>query len=230
MTSPGPRESAPKERSVPVNLAVVDDYPLVIAGLHSVLEPFASRVRLRSISRIGVRDGDLDVVLHDPADGADRLALDACGHGLRRVPRLAVFSWRNDVDRLQVALASGADAHLSKTLAPEELVDAVERVSRGERVGMQTTGPASGAVDLWPGVEQGLSGREAEVLMWICQGVSNREISERAYIGLNTVKTYIRSCYRKIGVSTRPQAVIWAMSHGFGPYDTQRVEAVRYTA
>jgi NarL family two-component system response regulator LiaR len=215
---------------VPVNLAVVDDYPLVVAGLHSVLQPFASRVRLRSLSRIGVRDDDLDVVLHDPAPGSARLSLDARGPSVRRLPRLAVFSWLGDAERLQVALARGADAHLSKTLPAEELVDAVERVSRGERVGMQASGPASGAVDLWPGVAHGLSGREAEVLMWICQGVSNREISERAFIGLNTVKTYIRSCYRKIGVTTRPQAVIWAMSHGFGPFDGRRAEEVRHTA
>lgn len=215
---------------MPVNLAVVDDYPLVVAGLHAVLAPFASRVRLRSISRIGVRDGDLDVVLHDPSVNQDRLALDARSPSTTRAPRLVVFSWHGHEDRLEVALARGADAHLSKTLRPEELVDAVERVSRGERVGMRSTGPASGAVDHWPGIEQGLSGREAEVLMWICQGVSNREISERAFLGLNTVKTYIRSCYRKIGVSTRPQAVIWAMTHGFGPYDDHRVDAFRYSA
>ena len=79
------------------------------------------------------------------------------------------------------------------------------------------------ALGRWPGREHGLSGRESEVLALICQGMSNVEISQRAYIGINTVKTYIRSAYRKIGVTTRPQAVIWALSHGFEPGSTYRV-------
>ena len=51
-----------------------------------------------------------------------------------------------------------------------------------------------------PGAEHGLTARESEVLALIAQGLSNKEVAERAFVSLNTVKTFIRSAYRKIGV------------------------------
>ncbi|MBA2955519.1 helix-turn-helix transcriptional regulator [Nocardioides sp. MAH-18] len=60
----------------------------------------------------------------------------------------------------------------------------------------------------------GLSDREEEVLALIVAGLSNREIAERAFISINSVKTYIRSAYRKIGVSSRSQAVAWGLRNG----------------
>ena len=52
----------------------------------------------------------------------------------------------------------------------------------------------------WPGRAAGLSPREAEVLALITRGLSNQEIADRAHVSINSIKTYIRSAYRKIGV------------------------------
>lgn len=57
----------------------------------------------------------------------------------------------------------------------------------------------------------------AEVIGLIAQGYSNEEIARLCYLSINTVKTYIRSAYRKAGVNTRAQAVAWALRHGFRP-------------
>ena len=73
----------------------------------------------------------------------------------------------------------------------------------------------------WPGRDAGLSPREAEVIALITQGLSNQEIADRAFLAINTVKTYIRSAYRKIGVERRTQALLWAVDNGFKP-DTLR--------
>ncbi|MBZ5739196.1 helix-turn-helix domain-containing protein [Nocardioides mangrovi] len=62
----------------------------------------------------------------------------------------------------------------------------------------------------------GLTERETQILDWIAQGLSNREIAERAYVSINSVKTYIRSAYRKIGAKSRSQAVAWAVRRGYG--------------
>lgn len=59
-----------------------------------------------------------------------------------------------------------------------------------------------------------LSPRERDVLSLIGDGLSNAEISERLFLTVNTVKTHIKSAYRKIGVDRRSQAVIWAYTHG----------------
>ena len=63
----------------------------------------------------------------------------------------------------------------------------------------------------------------------ITQGLSNAEIAVRASLSINSVKTYIRSSYRKMGVSSRTNAVLWGLEHGFTP-DRVRVPATRTSA
>ena len=70
---------------------------------------------------------------------------------------------------------------------------------------------------------EGLSERESEILALITQGLSNQEIADRAYLSINTVKSYVRSAYRKINVDSRTQAVLWGIDHGFKP-DHRRID------
>ena len=65
------------------------------------------------------------------------------------------------------------------------------------------------------GRDAGLTRRESEILGLIVQGRSNREAAEETFLSINSVKTYIRSAYRKVGVSTRSQAIVWGIQHGF---------------
>ena len=57
--------------------------------------------------------------------------------------------------------------------------------------------------------------REAEIIALITQGHTNLDIAERSHLSINSVKTYIRTAYRKMGVERRPQAVLWGVRHGF---------------
>jgi DNA-binding CsgD family transcriptional regulator len=75
----------------------------------------------------------------------------------------------------------------------------------------------------WPGRSEGLTDRESEILALITQGHSNAEVATLTYLSPNTVKSYIRTIYRKIGVSSRTQAVLWGVRHGFTP-DHHRIE------
>ena len=59
------------------------------------------------------------------------------------------------------------------------------------------------------------------MLALITQGLSNQQIAQRVFVSLNTLKTYIRHAYRKIGVDSRIQAVLWGVENGFRP-DTLR--------
>lgn len=106
---------------------------------------------------------------------------------------------------------------VSKTCRAEQLVDAVQRVHAGEVVIPNAdifTGEMFGR---WPGDECGVTARESEVLALICQGLSNQAVGESMYLSVNTVKSYIRSLYRTIDVTTRSQAAVWGMSNGFRP-------------
>ena len=67
----------------------------------------------------------------------------------------------------------------------------------------------------WPGREEGLTPRESEVLALITRGLSNEQVATTTRLSPNSVKSYIRGAYRKIGVSSRTQAVLWALDHGF---------------
>lgn len=64
-----------------------------------------------------------------------------------------------------------------------------------------------------PGAPEPLSDREREVLALIARGRTNDEIGRELFVSINTVKTYVRSAYRKIGVQRRSQAVLWALEH-----------------
>jgi DNA-binding NarL/FixJ family response regulator len=65
------------------------------------------------------------------------------------------------------------------------------------------------------GQDAGLSPRESTVLALVTRGFSNQDIADELYLSINSVKTYIRLTYRKIDVSTRSQAVAWAVQAGF---------------
>jgi DNA-binding CsgD family transcriptional regulator len=69
----------------------------------------------------------------------------------------------------------------------------------------------------WPGRSAGLTRRESEILCLISQGKSNAEVAATVFLSANSVKSHIRSTYRKIGVTRRTQAVLWGVAHGFGP-------------
>ena len=67
--------------------------------------------------------------------------------------------------------------------------------------------------------------RQAEIIALITQGLSNQDIAQRSYLSINSVKTYIRTAYRKMNVASRSQAVLWGVSHGFQPDVARHAEA-----
>ena len=81
----------------------------------------------------------------------------------------------------------------------------------------------------WPGRTEGLTDREAEIIALITQGKSNAEIAELMFLSMNTIKSYIRSSYRKIGLASRTQAVLWGIENGF-QLEQRRIDRWRHDA
>jgi DNA-binding NarL/FixJ family response regulator len=112
------------------------------------------------------------------------------------------------------ALRLGALAHVSLEASTGEVLELLRTVASQERrpTGIHVAMPNLGA-------EAGLTPREIEVLSAIARGRSNKEICASYAISVNTVKSTIRSAYRKIGATTRAQAVSWCVDHGFDGWD-----------
>jgi len=208
----------------PIQLALVDDYEVVLAGLAHMFDQYRDRVVIAEIDANKPIAEDVDIALYDSfaqpeADQNDIQVLVDNPHARRVV----VYTWSFDDELVDSALRRGASGYLSKTLPARELVEALEAIHAGEVVVTATPPKPSLVVGLdWPGRSEGLTGREAEILALITQGKSNAEVAALTYLSMNSIKSYIRSSYRKIGVNSRTQAVLWGVEHGFKP-DYQRI-------
>jgi DNA-binding NarL/FixJ family response regulator len=204
----------------PIRLAIVDDYAVVVAGVASFLGEERIDVIETGASMPVVTD--VDLVLYDTFGQVTGEDLDLEDFVRDSGAKVVIYSWNLQPDLIDQAMAGGACGYLSKVLTGPVIVDALERILDGEKVVLAGDHETSvhGAGD-WPGRSAGLSPREAEVVALIARGLSNQEIAERAHVSLNSIKSYIRSAYRKIGVERRTQAVLWAVANGFVP-DTER--------
>jgi DNA-binding NarL/FixJ family response regulator len=147
---------------------------------------------------------------------------------------IIIVSMHIDDDRLFDAVRAGASAFLSKDIEAQELLDAISRVSNGEQLINQTVlqrphlawkvlAEFRSLADRGDGTNIPkppqsaipLSVREIEVLDCVAQGLSNKEIADALYITEQTVKNHMTSVLRKLEVTDRVQAVLFAVKHGW---------------
>jgi DNA-binding NarL/FixJ family response regulator len=206
--------------NAPLRLAIVDDYAVVIAGVASFLA--AERIEVVETGASKPVISDVDIVLFDTFAQIQGEGIDLEDFVRDSGAKVVVYSWNLRPELIEQAIAAGARGYLSKVLTGPQVVAALERVMRGEIVILP--GRSETSVDAagdWPGRSAGLTPREAEILALITQGLTNQDIATRAFLSINSVKTYIRSAYRKINVTRRSQAVLWGVENGFKP-DTLR--------
>lgn len=208
-----------------ITVALVDDYDVVLAGLAHMFDRHRDRVVVAEIDATTALSDRVDIVLYDsfaqPESDHDELAELVANPAAGKV---VVYTWNFHPELVEAALAQGVHGYLSKTLAARELVEALEAVHRGERVVSDVRGRAPSAPGLdWPGRREGITDRESEILALITQGKSNAEVAALTYLSPNTVKSYIRSVYRRIGATSRTQAVLWGVQNGFQP-DHHRID------
>ncbi len=223
MTSTPSDPIGPNER--PILVALVDDYDVVLAGVAQMLDRFRDRVLIAEIDATEALSDHVDIALYDsfaqPESDHHEISTLVASPQARRV---VVYTWNFHPDLVDSALSQGAHGYLSKTLSARELVEALEAIHAGEQVVSTPAPRARSAAGLdWPGRDDGLTDREAEILALITQGKNNAEVAKLTFLSPNTVKSYIRTVYRKIGVSSRTQAVLWGVDHGFTP-DHHRID------
>ena len=194
------------------SVLVVDDHPVVRDGVTLLLrsDPSLRLIGAAESGRVALaRVAELqpDLILLD-LRLPDMLAPEVIA-GLRQVHpggRIVVFTAHGDHQGLRAALDAGANGCLLKDVAGTDLVSALRRVLRGERVVdpriLPDQGQQSDAL-----ARSGLTRREYEVLRLAAQGQTNPEIAETTGLTRNTVKTYLQSALHKLGARNRVEAI-----------------------
>jgi DNA-binding NarL/FixJ family response regulator len=208
-----------------VLIALIDDYDVVVTGIARMLDPYRDRVLVAEIDTNMPLHDSVDVALYDsfaqPESDQDHVEVLL---GNPHAGRVVIYTWNFHPDLIARAQARGVHGYLSKTLPARELVEAIEAVHAGHMVVSDPPRRARASRGLnWPGRDEGLTDREAEILALITQGKNNAEVAALTFLSPNTVKSYIRDLYRKIGVSSRTKAVLWGVENGFVP-DHRRID------
>ncbi|MCX9193811.1 DNA-binding response regulator [Carbonactinospora thermoautotrophica] len=212
-----------------MRLILIDDHEMVLEGLKAMLTRFRGRVRVvgqalnaEEAERL-VKALDPDIVVSDVRLRGSVSGLDLCRRLAEADPKrkVVLLSAYDDEQYLFQALRAGAAGYLLKWIDGEELVRYLERAAEGETVvdpTMAGRAVASAARlqagEFWPGAHLGLTQRESEVLGFLVAGLSNRAIASKLVLGEETVKSHVRSIFRKLDVNDRASAVAVALREG----------------
>lgn len=208
-----------------VQLLIADDHSVVRAGLRALLE----------------RQGNFRIVA-EAATGEEAIAkaqefqpdvavldirmpglsgIEACRQIVETVPNCRVImltSYAED-ELLFAAIQAGASGYVLKRIGDNELVHAVERVSRGEGM-LDPAMTATVFAEMRKATEAqhaaafaDLTPQELAVLALVAEGMTNRQIAVKLYLGEGTVRNYVSSVLTKIGVSNRAEAAAYAVKH-----------------
>jgi two-component system, NarL family, response regulator LiaR len=212
-----------------IRVLVVDDHPVVREGISSLLEtkPDVEVVGEASNGLEAVAQAEKlspDVILMDlvmpEMDGIEAIKEIVARRPKARI--LVLTSFAGD-DNIFPALKAGALGYLLKDSGPNELVEAIRQVHRGEsslhpiiarRVLHELIHPSNR-----PEVPEQLTDRELEVLRLIGQGRLNHEIAEELVITDATVRTHVSNILGKLQLASRTQAALYAVREGLAPLE-----------
>lgn len=200
-----------------IRVVLVDDHAVIRAGLSQLLGAVSD---IEVVGEAGngaeavevVRETRPDVVLMDlqmPGVDGVQTTRQIVEEALAQVLVLTSFS---DSERILGALEAGAVGYLLKDADPDDVLDGIRAVSRGEsplhpkaaRVLLGSAGRSS--------VQ--LTNRETQILTLLKEGLTNRLIARRLTISERTVKAHLTSAFVRIGVRDRTQAALWAERNG----------------
>jgi two-component system nitrate/nitrite response regulator NarL len=223
--------------NTPIRLLVVDDHTLFRRGLIALLQQYPDLQVVGEAADAGEAQRRAealqpDVVLLDNhlpgVRGVDALP------GLKEaVPgaKVLMLTVSEDEQDLAAALQGGAQGYLLKTVDGDVLAQSIRRTMRGESaISPEMTSklvtafrvaadrPAAGATPpaAKPHPLDALSPREQEILQEIARGASNKEIARTLSIAETTVKIHVQHILRKLGLSSRVQAAVFATERGAG--------------
>lgn len=214
-----------------IRVLIVDDHTIVRKGIRALLTEIAG-IEVVGEAADGqeavVQANSLrpDVILMDLAmpkmDGIEATRQIKTSQPESRI--LVMTSFATD-DKVLPAIKAGALGYLLKESAPEDLVQAIHQIHRGEpslhptiarKVLQEITDPSDR-----PPTPDPLTKREAEVLLLVAQGLSNQDIARKLHISDPTVRSHVSNIMSKLHLATRIQAALYALREGLVSLDAE---------
>ncbi|MBC7871674.1 MAG: response regulator transcription factor [Chitinophagaceae bacterium] len=209
-----------------IRILVADDHAVVRAGLRALLE---RREDFRVIAEAATGEEAIarafewhpDVIVMDiRMPGIS--GIEATRQIIEKIPgaRIIILTSYAEDDLLFAAIRAGAVGYVLKRIGDNDLVNAVERVSRGES--MLDPAMTATVFDQMKKAQEsqqaaafkGLTSQEMSILGLISQGLTNRQISVRLFIGEGTTRNYVSSLLSKLSLSNRAEAAAYAIRNG----------------
>jgi DNA-binding NarL/FixJ family response regulator len=203
-----------------INLLIADDHEVVRSGLRTLL----AGTEVHVMAEVGTGE---DAVKYAMENSPTVVLLDIRmpnGDGLTALGRIKLekpdmpilmLSTFDNPTYIARSVALGANGFLLKGCTREELLTAIRTAAKGEsawtRDELRRVTGALATPRLAADVEVPLTQRESEVLRQLAYGLTNKEIAQALHISYETVKEHVQHILRKIGVSDRTQAAVWAV-------------------
>ena len=211
-------------------IMIVDDHEVIRLGLRTLLEnyPGFEVVAEASGAREAVQQVSTyrpDIVLMD-IRLPGKSGIEACEEIINKFPQVKVImltSYAED-EMLFSAIKAGASGYVLKQVNSDDLVKSIEAVARGEAsldpaVTQRVFQEVRKAIkEEEESAFNNLSQQERMVLKLVSEGKTNREISQKLYLGEGTVRNYVSSILSKLGVSNRAEAAAFAVEHNLKEY------------
>lgn len=203
-----------------IRVLIADDHEVVRCGLRTLFAgtdiEIAAEVASGNAAVRYALENDVDVVVLDirMPDGDGLTALGRIKLDKPELPILILSTYDNPT-YVARSVALGASGYILKSSDRDVLIDAIRKAARGEsawtRDELRRVTGALATPRLTADIEVPLTHRESEVLRQLAYGLTNKEIAAQLHISYETVKEHVQHILRKIGVSDRTQAAVWAV-------------------
>jgi DNA-binding NarL/FixJ family response regulator len=193
---------------MPIRIFIVDDHPVVVAGLQSLLEKIENIEVAGAVSNAFeaipfLKKNKVDVVLLD-INLPDISGIDLCKKIHKEFPQIKIlgistFSERSYISRM---IENGASGYLIKSASKEEIADAIETAMNGKMYVSVSMEHLMRPLSLIPaGALPAITKREKEILSLIAEGLTNNQIAEKLFISPLTVDSHRKNLLTKLNVN-----------------------------
>lgn len=135
--------------------------------------------------------------------------------------KILVLTSYLDNEKIYPVIEVGAKGYMLKTSSAAEILNAIQKVARGELAIETEVDKKIKAHDMQPELHEDLTARERDILRLLAKGYDNQTIADELFISLKTVKTHVSNILAKLEVDDRTQAVVYAFKHHLVPQDDE---------